>query len=386
MGQRKRVGLNFVFNNESNSGILNYILSIIRGFMLLDDAQRPHLVIFYTQKVSLDQVTAIGYSHISYYPVDKDRYTGLDPRRVINSISYRLFRKRVFDNNVSADEVDYIFPVFPGDDAYTNIRNKIHWLVDFNAYYFPNHYEDAGKWFFDWHSQVARLPDTVVVSSLDSLNDFKKFYPQNKNNIKVLRFCAMLPERLADTPIDTLLAKYGIGRPYYITPNQFWEHKNHITLLKAWKILVDKGYRFHLVLTGSLKVSRGRGFQYEKLKAFVDENGLGEFVHFLGVIDRGDQLSLIGNSEAIVQPSLFEGWSTLVEESKALKKQIILSDLPVHREQIEKNATFFDPHSPEDLAEKLIAFSAAKPQWTEIGYAGSMTKFSQDLISIFQGE
>ncbi len=40
---------------------------------------------------------------------------------------------------------------------------------------------------------------------------------------------------------------------------------------------------------------------------------------FLGFIDRGEQLQLMKNSIAIVQPSLFEGWSTVVEDTKAMQ-------------------------------------------------------------------
>ena len=38
-------------------------------------------------------------------------------------------------------------------------------------------------------------------------------------------------------------------------------------------------------------------------------------------------------SVAVLQPSLFEGWSTTVEEAKSIGKTILLSDIPVHREQ-----------------------------------------------------
>jgi glycosyltransferase involved in cell wall biosynthesis len=383
MAKRKRIGLNFVFNNESNSGIYNYILSVIRGFLLLPEDRRPELVLFYRENISLDPVKAIGYPHIAYYSLDSDRFTGLHPKRLINSIWFRLFGRRVFENFVPAGYVDYVFPVFPGEVQFDRIKNKIHWLVDFNAYYYPHHYQDNGEWFFQWHKQVARLPDTVVVSSYNSLEDFKKFYPANRNKAKVLRFTAMIPDGFEKLPVEELLARYKVGRPYFITPNQFWEHKNHINLLKAWKLLADKGYGFHLVLTGSLKVSRGLGFQYDALRAFVDENGLAGQVHFLGVIDRDHQLSLIKNAEAIIQPSLFEGWSTLVEESKAMKKHILLSDIPVHREQIEKNCFFFDPHSPEDIAAKIIDFTRLRPRWEEIDYATSMQKFATDLADIF---
>ena len=56
------------------------------------------------------------------------------------------------------------------------------------------------------------------------------------------------------------------------------------------------------------------------------------------------------DSEVVINPSKFEGWSTTVEEAKSLGKNIILSDIPVHREQNPKWGIYFDPNNPNQLA------------------------------------
>ncbi|MEO8352985.1 MAG: glycosyltransferase, partial [Chthoniobacteraceae bacterium] len=56
---------------------------------------------------------------------------------------------------------------------------------------------------------------------------------------------------------------------------------------------------------------------------------------------------------AIIQPSLFEGWSTVVEDARALGRPCLLSDLGVHREQNPPGAHFFPPHSAEALADLM---------------------------------
>jgi glycosyltransferase involved in cell wall biosynthesis len=57
-------------------------------------------------------------------------------------------------------------------------------------------------------------------------------------------------------------------------------------------------------------------------------------VKLLGFINREDQLCLMKNAVAIIQPSLFEGWSTVIEDAKALRAKVIASDINVHREQL----------------------------------------------------
>jgi len=56
---------------------------------------------------------------------------------------------------------------------------------------------------------------------------------------------------------------------------------------------------------------------------------------------------------AVVNPSLFEGWSTSVEEAKSLAVPMVLSDLRVHREQTDDCGVFFDPYQPESLVGAL---------------------------------
>jgi glycosyltransferase involved in cell wall biosynthesis len=65
---------------------------------------------------------------------------------------------------------------------------------------------------------------------------------------------------------------------------------------------------------------------------------------------------ILAASTALLNPSLFEGWSTTVEEARALGVPAILSDLPVHREQMGDAATYFDPHDAESLASALESF------------------------------
>jgi len=64
--------------------------------------------------------------------------------------------------------------------------------------------------------------------------------------------------------------------------------------------------------------------------------------------------SLMFNSISIINPSLFEGWSTTVEEAKTYGKNIILSDIPVHREQSPERCIYFDSSNAGELANIVL--------------------------------
>jgi hypothetical protein len=73
----------------------------------------------------------------------------------------------------------------------------------------------------------------------------------------------------------------------------------------------------------------------------------------LGLVSRRLQIEIIRRSLAVVQPSLFEGWSTVVEDARVLGKPALLSDLDVHREQNPPGAQFFPREDEISLAALL---------------------------------
>ena len=96
----------------------------------------------------------------------------------------------------------------------------------------------------------------------------------------------------------------------------------------------------------------------DKLKAL----GLEPQFRMLGMIPYPDLGALMQASVALLNPSLFEGWSTPVEEARALGVPLLLSDLPVHLEQAGADASYFDRHSAASLAAALAAFTALTPE------------------------
>jgi hypothetical protein len=55
-----------------------------------------------------------------------------------------------------------------------------------------------------------------------------------------------------------------------------------------------------------------------------------------------------------------------VAEALALGKRVLMSDLPVLREQKVPNAVYFDPADPQDLAEKMGAIWQSAPMGPDL--------------------
>jgi len=136
---------------------------------------------------------------------------------------------------------------------------------------------------------------------------------------------------------------------FIFLPNQFWKHKNHEVVIKAMQIFKDRGKNILVAASGQIEDARHPQY-YDNLQKLVRVLKVTEHFRFLGMIPYEDLIGLMRASIAIINPSLFEGWSTTVEEAKSLGVPLILSDIPVHHEQADESTFFFDPYSRRSLA------------------------------------
>lgn len=251
--------------------------------------------------------------------------------------------------------IDIVFPSFgqppPGATA-------VHWIPDFQHVALPHFFTEEERARRDASIRtVAESSGTLVLSSQAAAADFRAFAPEAKVQVAVWCFCTVLTDN-EEGGADPSHA-YGLPERFIYLPNQFWAHKNHAVAFEALALLAARGLRPMLVCTGQ-EEDRRNPQHMPMLRALLSERGLDAQVRFLGLVPRADQVAIFRRASFVLQPSLFEGWSTVVEDAKALGRPMVLSDLPVHREQVEEGgpdfqAILFDPSDPTALADALAA-------------------------------
>lgn len=210
-------------------------------------------------------------------------------------------------------------------------------------------------------------------------SDFNRLYPDAAHRTRVMSFVSYLePEYFKPNPHLTK-EKYQLPDNFFLVSNQFYPHKNHILIIEALGILKQKNIYPTVVFTGSFNQDSEH---YVKLVSRIKELELEKQVIILGLIPRIDQIQLMRMCLAIIQPSLFEGWSTVIEDARTLGKPILASDFPVHLEQSPPRTLFFEQHNPEQLASLMSnAFDNFKPGIDIDAEETARYKNSQEIIN-----
>lgn len=229
----------------------------------------------------------------------------------------------------------------------------IGWIPDFQYKYLPEFFPERELRLREANNhKICRNSDAVIASSHSARKDLLQFAPYlEPERALVLQFTSGIRRGQAIPAVEELRQKYRFGEKYFLLPNQFWMHKNHKLVFDALKLLKAQSETIEILLTGNNQDAKNPGF-FDELMTYAEANGVSQDFRLLGIAPYEDLLGLMAHSIALVNPSLFEGWSSTVEEAKALGKQLILSDIPVHREQ-SQGAAFFAPDDATALAQKL---------------------------------
>jgi glycosyltransferase involved in cell wall biosynthesis len=227
------------------------------------------------------------------------------------------------------------------------------WVPDFQHLHLPEFFR---RWDIQRRTaEIARIVKAstrVIVSSQSALNDLLQIAPQAGPKTDVVRFVGPCSTNQRIVDLKQLQQKYGFSGPFFYLPNQYWMHKNHLTVIRALACLRGQGRSVTVLSTGKTEDYRNPNF-FRSVEDEIARVEVADQYRILGVVPYEDVVSLLHHSLCLINPSHFEGWSTTVEEAKGFDKPMLLSDIPVHREQAEGIARFFARDDAQQLAELM---------------------------------
>jgi len=340
-----RIGILFTFNPIWMGGLI-YLQNLLRTLDFLDEPHKPQITAYFKPELA-DFVEKLDYPGLRRVPINY-------PDVKLGTLASWLTRKNRFVDPLWArNEVDVIFPV--QDMPVRSDARAVCWYADLQHRYYPEFFSRSNRLERELRIHLMlKHARQLVVSSQAVADDFHRFYRVPESlRVDLYRFVSPL-EAVDSELVEEAQARYEIRQPYFIISNQFHKHKNHRTAVKAFGAVAAELDDVELVLTG--RPPRLADSPYlRELHAIIEQFGIQNRVRFLGAIPRSDQVALMQGALAVVQPSLFEGWSTVIEDAKSLQVPVIASDLPVHYEQLGQCARYFSAQDSDALSSCLTS-------------------------------
>lgn len=172
------------------------------------------------------------------------------------------------------------------------------------------------------------------------------------------------PERIAVTPlavdarrfyprppeeIEPVLARHGLRQPYFLHVGASNYHKNTGNVVRAFDLFAQQGGADHtLVVVGSWSPRALAGLRDAHARLLA-----GGCLRVLGFAPGDDLPALYSGADALVYPSLVEGFGLPVLEAMRCGTAVLTSRTSALPEVAGGAALYVDPHSVEEIAAAL---------------------------------
>jgi glycosyltransferase involved in cell wall biosynthesis len=139
------------------------------------------------------------------------------------------------------------------------------------------------------------------------------------------------------------------ARPYFVCVGNVKPYKNLGRLVEAF-LNIQNQVPHDLVIVGQ---SDGL-ITGESASFFERVRGAGDRIRLTGFVSRQELLSWVGNAEALIMPSLYEGFGLPPVEAMAAGVPVGVSQAASLPEVCGNAAVYFDPLEIDDIASKLL--------------------------------
>jgi glycosyltransferase involved in cell wall biosynthesis len=307
-----------------------YIENLLAALSSLPTADRPDLkLVFLSSRETALASRLVRHPIVAGDAIRGSRAAGLmaKARRLHRAV---LRRAPAFGSLWPTARDTVYFPAF---DTAQRWRTNLYWVPDFQIFHYPELFSQE-ELAVRTHKigQIAAAKGVLLLSSHAALADFHRFFPGATVVPRVWSFCSSIDAGQISNS-SQVLEPYGLPERFVYVANHFWKHKDHETAFRALKILKDRNVIVRMVCTG-LQSDRRDPAYYDGLLQSLSDWGIGNQVTILGLVPRDHQIELFRAASLVLQPSRFEGWSTVIEDAKALGRPILASDIAVHTEQL----------------------------------------------------
>jgi glycosyltransferase involved in cell wall biosynthesis len=213
----------------------------------------------------------------------------------------------------------------------------------------PEHHKPLNRWYLNLALPLyCRRATHVIAISESTRSDLVSAYDLSPERITVIheaadpRFRPQPPERVA-----AVRRRYGLPGRYVLFVGTIEPRKNLTRLLHAFEILHSEGLSDALVVVGK------RGWLYGDFFAELERSPVREAVILPGFVPDEHLPAVYAGAQALVFPSLYEGFGLPTLEAMACGTPVACSNTASLPEVGGDAALYFDPANEDAIVETL---------------------------------
>lgn len=206
---------------------------------------------------------------------------------------------------------------------------------------------ETRKFFFRKTKKALQKADGVIAISEFTKNKTIEIFGLDEEKVRVI-YLGVDPEFKSENLPGEVEKKPSLPPSFILFVGAFEPRKNLLNLIEALKIIHKEYKEMFLVLAGR------EGQDSLSVKERIRQNGLVPWVKMAGYISQKELISFYRKASVFVFPSFCEGFGLPLLEAMACGLPVAASQAPAIPEVAQEAALYFDPNSPEEMAEKII--------------------------------
>lgn len=335
-----RIGIDCRMYSSQFTGIGRYVFELVENLQKID--QHNHYFLFFNQP----EFNNFQSGNPNFQKV------------LVGAKHYSLAEQTTFLKILNAHQLDLMhFTHFNAPIFYR--RPSIVTIHDLTLHFFP------GKKMTSFIHRLAyratiraavRKAARIIAVSRSTGRDLEGLLDVPLKKIQIIYEGVNSDFKVIDNPsrLNHTLRKYHIHKPFLLYTGVWRDHKNLNGLLEAFALIRQK-LDLQLVVTGRkdsiyadeiFDLTRKLGLQSEDTSA-------PPHVIFPGLVSEDELIDLLNLAKIYVFPSFYEGFGLPPLEAMQCGTPVAASDISCIPEICADNAVYFDPHSPEDIADKV---------------------------------
>jgi len=339
------------------AGLGRYAESLTRA---LASAGPDRYALFYNRERGIEPL--IGLEHL--------------PTRTV-ALGYKPWRMLVWLGQLARLGLDRLLPGATIFHATEHLLPPLHSVPtvltvhDLIFRHLPQHHKPLNRWYLNLTMPLyCRRADHIIAISERTKRDLVAAYGLPPEKVSVVYEAAdprFRPQSAA--ALAAVRTRYGLPERYLLFVGTIEPRKNLRRLLVAFESLYAEG------LTGALVIVGRRGWLYDDFFAALERSPARDAVIFPGYAPDEDLPAIYAGAQALVLPSLYEGFGLPVLEAMACGTPVATSSTSSIPEVGGEAALYFDPTDVEQIVEttrRLLRDAALREEVRARGLAQSV--------------